>query len=60
MISLITQRAGVAQGTFYNHFKTRQDLLDQLLPALGKDMLEHDERRLENTRRRYEKCDGRI
>ena len=40
-ISLITQRAGVAQGTFYNHFKTRQDLLDQLLPALGKDMLEH-------------------
>ncbi len=40
-ISLITQRAGVAQGTFYNHFKTRQDLLDQLLPALGQDMLEH-------------------
>ena len=40
-ISLITQRAGVAQGTFYNHFKSRQDLLDQLLPTLGKDMLEH-------------------
>lgn len=40
-ITLITQRAGVAQGTFYNHFETRQDILDQLLPALGKDMLAH-------------------
>ena len=40
-IALITQRAGVAQGTFYNHFESRQDILDQLLPALGKDMLAH-------------------
>ncbi|CAB3804248.1 TetR/AcrR family transcriptional regulator [Paraburkholderia caffeinilytica] len=40
-ITFITQRAGVAQGTFYNHFESRQDILDQLLPALGKDMLEH-------------------
>jgi len=40
-ISLITQRAGVAQGTFYNHFKSRQDILDQLLPALGRQLLEH-------------------
>ncbi len=40
-ITLITQRAGVAQGTFYNHFESRQDILDQLLPALGKDMLAH-------------------
>ena len=40
-ISLITQRAGVAQGTFYNHFESRQDILDQLLPALGKAMLQH-------------------
>ncbi|HLR78494.1 MAG TPA: TetR/AcrR family transcriptional regulator [Burkholderiaceae bacterium] len=38
-ITLITQRANVAQGTFYNHFESRQDILDQLLPALGKDML---------------------
>ncbi|AEC21171.1 transcriptional regulatory protein [Pusillimonas sp. T7-7] len=38
-ISLITQRAGVAQGTFYNHFESRQDILDQLLPSLGKEML---------------------
>lgn len=40
-ITLITQRAGVAQGTFYNHFDSRQDILDKLLPTLGKSMLEH-------------------
>ncbi|MVW70985.1 TetR/AcrR family transcriptional regulator [Bordetella sp. 15P40C-2] len=40
-ITLITQRAGVAQGTFYNHFESRQDILDKLLPALGSSMLEH-------------------
>lgn len=40
-ISRITQRAGVAQGTFYNHFESRQDILDQLLPAVGREMVEH-------------------
>jgi AcrR family transcriptional regulator len=40
-IALITQRAGVAQGTFYNYFQSRQDLLDQLLPTLGDNMLAH-------------------
>lgn len=40
-VTLITQRAGVAQGTFYNHFESRQDILDTLLPALGRGMLEH-------------------
>jgi len=40
-ITLITQRAGVAQGTFYNYFESRQDLLDKLLPSLGVHMLEH-------------------
>ena len=40
-ISMITQRAGVAQGTFYNHFESRQDILDQLLPALGREMMQH-------------------
>ena len=38
-VTLITQRAGVAQGTFYNHFQTRQDILDQLLPAMGRELL---------------------
>jgi AcrR family transcriptional regulator len=40
-IALITQEVGVAQGTFYNHFESRQDILDQLLPTLGRDMLSH-------------------
>src|SRR5688572_17137693 len=40
-VSRITQRAGVAQGTFYNHFDSRQDLLDQLLPAVGREMVAH-------------------
>ena len=38
-IAMITQRAGVAQGTFYNYFKTRQELFDQLVPEFGQRML---------------------
>lgn len=38
-VARITSEAGVAQGTFYNHFANRQELLDQLLPELGRDML---------------------
>ena len=37
-VARITQSAGVAQGTFYNHFASRQALLDALLPELGKQM----------------------
>jgi AcrR family transcriptional regulator len=37
-ISRITQRANVAQGTFYNYLASRQDILDQLL-TLGTEML---------------------
>lgn len=44
MISLITARAGVAQGTFYNYFESQQDLLDQLLPLMGRQMLDHVQR----------------
>ncbi len=39
-VSRITSAAGVAQGTFYSHFASRQDLLDRLLPAIGDDMLD--------------------
>jgi AcrR family transcriptional regulator len=40
-IARITSRAKVAQGTFYNYFESRQDLLDQLLPAMGDLMLDY-------------------
>lgn len=39
-IARITSRAKVAQGTFYLYYKSRQELLDQLLPSLGQEMLE--------------------
>lgn len=39
-ISQITKLADVAQGTFYNYYSNRQDLLDQLLPTLGEEMLD--------------------
>ena len=38
-VARITEEAGVAQGTFYNHFGNRQELLDQLLPKIGIDMV---------------------
>lgn len=38
-VARITARARVAQGTFYTYFKSRQDLFDRLLPAVGEDML---------------------
>ncbi|MBE0623331.1 MAG: TetR/AcrR family transcriptional regulator [Burkholderiales bacterium] len=40
-IALITAKVGVAQGTFYNYFDSRQDILDALLPTLGDKMLAH-------------------
>lgn len=40
-IARITERAGVAQGTFYNYFESRQDLLDQLLPAISQRLHVH-------------------
>lgn len=40
-IGRITERCGLAQGTFYLYFKSRQDLFDQLLPTVGEEMLAH-------------------
>lgn len=40
-ITKITELAGIANGTFYNYFETRQDLFDQLLPTVGERLLEH-------------------
>jgi AcrR family transcriptional regulator len=39
-IARITRRAGVAHGAFYLHFKSQQELFDQILPTLGHGMLD--------------------
>ncbi len=39
-ISRITETAGIAQGTFYLYFQSRQDLFDELLPYAGMKMLD--------------------
>src|SRR3954466_3073386 len=38
-VARIERPAGVAQGTFYNHFENRQELLDQLLPKIRAHMV---------------------
>jgi len=38
-VAKVTARARVAQGTFYNYFKSQQDLFDRLLPELGTQLL---------------------
>lgn len=38
-VARITEMAQVAQGTFYNHFENRQELLDNLLPTIGLQMV---------------------
>jgi AcrR family transcriptional regulator len=38
-IARVTEKAKVAHGTFYLHFKSQQDLFDTILPVLGKEML---------------------
>lgn len=40
-VAKIAARANVANGTFYNYFETRQALFDQLLPALGEQLLSY-------------------
>lgn len=38
-IARITETAGIAQGTFYLYFQSRDELLDQLLPHAGLEMI---------------------
>lgn len=47
-ITKITNAAKVGQGTFYNYFESRQDLFDQLLPALGDRLLDFIRARVAN------------
>lgn len=38
-VSRITEAAGVSQGTFYSYFDTHQELLEELLPSEGVQLL---------------------
>ena len=49
-IAQITERANVALGSFYNYFPTRQHILDELLPALGQEMLAFVRKRIGTAR----------
>ncbi len=40
-VAAITRLAGVANGTFYNYFETRQKLFDLLLPWVGEQLLSY-------------------
>lgn len=46
-IGRITELAGIAQGTFYLYFESRQALFDVLLPSLGADMLGYIRKKVE-------------
>lgn len=39
-VARIVERAGLTHGTFYKHFASRQAMFDELLPSMGKDLLE--------------------
>jgi AcrR family transcriptional regulator len=45
-VARITERAGVAQGTFYLYFDSRQNLFDQLLPRIDEHALAFIARRI--------------
>jgi AcrR family transcriptional regulator len=53
-IASITQAAGLAQGTFYRYFDSRQDLFDQLLPHVGEDLVEFLSKRVTGAEDIYE------
>jgi AcrR family transcriptional regulator len=60
MVTMITARAGLAAGTFYNYFESRQDLFDQLLPALGQDLLDFVKVRAESAENEAEREELRL
>ena len=59
-VARITKEAGVAQGTFYNHFTNRQSLLDQLLPTVGEQLLDYIRLNVSNIKGEAEKEDARF
>ncbi len=53
-VSRITERAGLAQGTFYLYFESQQDLFDQILPHKGKDAMRFIAQRVRSCNDPYE------
>ena len=47
-VSRITAAAEVGQGTFYNYFDSRQDLLEELLPSISHTLLEHIRQKMQS------------
>ena len=53
-IAKITEIAGVAHGTFYLYFESRQDLFDQLLPHVGGAMLSYIGKKIHGSKSYFE------
>lgn len=53
-ISRVTETAGIAQGTFYLYFQSRQELFDELLPYIGMKMLDFIRERVRGSKDVYE------
>ena len=45
-VEQVTTKAGVAKGTFYHYFTSKQDLLAQLVARFGDELFEHLEREM--------------
>lgn len=54
-IARVTNAAGIAQGTFYLYFASRQALFDELLPHLGAQMLDFIRQRVAGARDIFDK-----
>ncbi len=53
-IGRITEVAGIAQGTFYLYFESRQALFDELLPHVGADLLVYISKKVRGAATFYE------
>jgi AcrR family transcriptional regulator len=53
-VNRITEEAGIAQGTFYLYFESRQEMFDQLLPHVGADMIAHIGRKVAGAKTFFE------
>lgn len=53
-IARIAEAAGMAQGTFYLYFPSRQALFDELLPHVGRDMLHYIRDRIHGAKDIYD------